>query len=69
MDNDKWNDYNFDYLFRWADAAGVAEGTRKLFYVCCTRSKEKLALYCHTRSAAALAQARAWFGDENVIQF
>jgi DNA helicase-2/ATP-dependent DNA helicase PcrA len=37
--------------------------TQKIFYVCCTRSKENLAVFYHNPSAAIIAKAGEWFGN------
>jgi DNA helicase-2/ATP-dependent DNA helicase PcrA len=67
LDNGGWNNYNFQNLFLNAGSASVLARTQKLFYVCCTRSKEKLAIYFKSPSEAVLAKAMDWFGVENVI--
>ncbi|CRL98247.1 UvrD-helicase domain-containing protein [Pseudomonas sp. 8 R 14] len=66
LDNGGWNKYNFSYIFEEAGTESVVERTRKLFYVCCTRSKRSLVVYCSKPSAKALATARKWFGDKSV---
>lgn len=68
LDSGGWNKYNFNYLFEDVGTGTVRERTRKLFYVCCTRAKDTLAVYFRNPSNAALIQARAWFGDGNVIK-
>jgi DNA helicase-2/ATP-dependent DNA helicase PcrA len=67
LDNGGWRSYNFQNLFLDTGTASVLERTQKLFYVCCTRSKEKLAIYFHSPNEAVLAKAIEWFGVENVI--
>lgn len=70
LDNGKWNDYNFEKLFTSSDDElqnSVVQRTRKIFYVCCTRAKEKLAVYYHKPSELVLTKAREWFGPENVL--
>lgn len=68
LDNGKWNDYNFEYLFEnRTDKTSVLERTQKIFYVCCTRAKENLAVFYHNPTPAVLAKAKEWFGEENVI--
>lgn len=37
--------------------------TQKIFYVCCTRSKENLAVFYHNPSTAIIAKATDWFGN------
>lgn len=68
LDNGKWNDYNFEYLFtNRMDKQSVLERTQKIFYVCCTRAKENLAVFYHNPTPAVLAKAKDWFGENNVI--
>lgn len=71
LDNGKWNNYNFEKLFT---AAGdefsntVVKRTFKIFYVCCTRAKENLAVFYHKPSIAILTKAKVWFGEDNIIE-
>jgi DNA helicase-2/ATP-dependent DNA helicase PcrA len=67
LENGGWSKYNFQYLFENNGTESVKERTRKLFYVCCTRSKERLAIYYHNPTPTVLDTARAWFGTENVL--
>ncbi len=67
LDNGGWRSYNFQNLFLATGTESVLERTQKLFYVCCTRSKEKLAIYFNSPSEAVLAKAKEWFGEANVI--
>ncbi|WP_158848056.1 ATP-dependent helicase [Algibacter sp. L1A34] len=67
LDNGGWNNYNFKNLFLVAGSESVLERTQKLFYVCCTRSKEKLAIYFNSPSDDVIAKAKEWFGETNVI--
>lgn len=66
LDNGGWNNYNFKNLFLVAGSESVLERTQKLFYVCCTRSKERLAIYYNSPSEAVLNKAKDWFGEANV---
>jgi DNA helicase-2/ATP-dependent DNA helicase PcrA len=68
LDNGKWNNYNFEKLFIGGDAASAnqIERTKKIFYVCCTRAKEQLAVYYYQPSAAVIAKAEEWFGKDNM---
>lgn len=68
LDNGNWAKYNFQYLFEDNGTDSVRERTLKLFYVCCTRTKENLVVYYHKPSQAALAKAIIWFGSENVLK-
>jgi DNA helicase II / ATP-dependent DNA helicase PcrA len=68
LDNGRWNNFNFDYLFtNRTDKATVLSRTQKIFYVCCTRAKEKLAVYFNSPSTQVLETAIDWFGTDNVI--
>ena len=75
MDNGKWSSYNFDKLLKDvgspgsspAKDAGILERTRKIFYVCCTRSKENLAVFFTSPPQNVLAGARKLFGNDWVI--
>jgi DNA helicase-2/ATP-dependent DNA helicase PcrA len=69
LDNGKWNDYNFENLFLGSGTESVLARTQKIFYVCCTRSKEKLAVFYHNPSLAVIAKAKEWFGgNDNVVE-
>ena len=50
LDNGNWNNYNFESLFTLNGSSSVLDRTQKIFYVCCTRAKEKLAVYYHQPS-------------------
>ena len=67
LDNGNWNSYNFSYLFTGQGTESVLHRTQKIFYVCCTRAKEKLAVFFHQPSQDVIIQAKEWFGDDNVI--
>jgi len=68
LDNGDWSKYNFEYLFTdRTDKASVLNRTQKIFYVCCTRAKENLAVYYQAPSAAVIQKAKNWFGEKNVI--
>jgi DNA helicase-2/ATP-dependent DNA helicase PcrA len=78
LDNGRWNDYNFDYLMNdrisnTLDAnkkksyPRILERTQKIFYVCCTRAKENLAVFYYDPNQNVIDKAQEWFGKENVI--
>ncbi len=67
LDNGGWNNYNFGNLFLETGSASVLDRTQKIFYVCCTRAKENLAVFFHSPDPQVIAKAKAWFGDDNVI--
>jgi DNA helicase-2/ATP-dependent DNA helicase PcrA len=66
LDNGNWNNYNFNYLFTNKGTESVLRRTQKIFYVCCTRAKEQLAVFFHQPSQAVIDRAEEWFGKENV---
>jgi len=67
LDNGKWNNYNFEYLFtNKTDKQSVLERTQKIFYVCCTRTKENLAVFYHNPNQDVINTAKKWFGEENI---
>ena len=41
--------------------------TSKIFYVCCTRTKENLAVFFHEPSTTVIAKAKELFGENNVV--
>ncbi|MDL2145336.1 AAA family ATPase [Flavobacterium tructae] len=64
LDNGNWPKYNFKYLFEnTKDKEEIIERTQKLFYVCCTRAKENLAIYYLNPSSDALITAEKLFVD------
>ncbi|MDC0601882.1 UvrD-helicase domain-containing protein [Aliiglaciecola sp.] len=67
LDNGRWNSYNFEYLFEQMGNQSVIARSEKLFYVCCTRAMEKLAVFFPNPSDKALVTAKSWFGPDNVI--
>jgi DNA helicase-2/ATP-dependent DNA helicase PcrA len=67
LDNGRWNNYNFNYLFEGGGSDSVRLRTEKLFYVCCTRAKERLSVFFPMPSEASILKAREWFGEGNVI--
>ena len=67
LDNGRWNQYNFKYLFEETGGKeSVIERTQKMFYVCCSRAKKNLVVFYPKPSDAVLAKAKNWFGNENV---
>ena len=46
----------------------ILERTQKIFYVCCTRTKDNLAVFYHNPSQQVIAKATEWFGVNNTIQ-
>ena len=67
LDNGGWNKYNFEKMFLNTGTQSVLERTQKIFYVCCTRAKERLAVFFHDPNQEVIAKAQEWFGDEYVI--
>ncbi|MCV6622025.1 MAG: UvrD-helicase domain-containing protein [Cellvibrionaceae bacterium] len=67
MDNGNWNNYNFDALFTGQGRDTVIERSKKIFYVCCTRAMDRLAVFYHAPSQEVLKTAIDWFGKESVV--
>ncbi len=67
LDSANWNDYNFENLFLGNGKDSVLSRTQKIFYVCCTRTKENLAVYYNNPNEKVIAKAKEWFGEENVV--
>jgi len=44
----------------------ILSRTQKIFYVCCTRAKENLAVFYQNASPQVVAKATEWFGEGNV---
>jgi DNA helicase-2/ATP-dependent DNA helicase PcrA len=68
LDNGGWNKYNFENMFLNTGTESVLERTQKIFYVCCTRAKENLAVFYHNPSPQVVAKATEWFGIDNVVR-
>lgn len=66
LDNGGWRNYNFENLFLATGTESVLNRTQKIFYVCCTRAKENLAVFYHNPSAAVITKAKEWFGADSV---
>lgn len=78
LHNGGWNNYNFEYLFD-AKIEGtlnhsqkksyprILRRTKKLFYVCCTRTKVNLIVYYPSPSPNVLEGAITLFGVENCV--
>ena len=77
LDNGNWPNYNFEYLMNNEVFETLTQAkknsfprillrTQKLFYVCCTRSKDNLVVYYHNPSQGAVETAISWFGEESV---
>lgn len=78
LDNGGWSQYNFKYLFddtirdslsatQQESYPRILNRTKKLFYVCCTRTKENLVIFYHEPSDSVITKAQEWFGVDNVI--
>lgn len=67
LDNGKWNQYNFKYLFERSGTDSVKKRSEKIFYVCCTRAKEKLAVFFPNPTLKTVETALEWFGENNVV--
>ena len=69
LDNAGWNNYNFESVFTGvARSESVKSRSQKIFYVCCTRAKEELAVFYYQPNANVISKAQEWFGTDNVIR-
>lgn len=69
LDNGGWNNYNFESVFvDNGKSETIKSRSLKIFYVCCTRAKENLAVFYHKPNANVIAKAQEWFGEDNVIR-
>ncbi|REC31600.1 DNA helicase UvrD [Enterococcus pseudoavium] len=67
LDNGKWNKYNFERMFKnFNSDDSVVKRTKKLFYVCCTRSKKNLVVLMPNADVDVVEKAKDLFGDSNV---
>jgi DNA helicase-2/ATP-dependent DNA helicase PcrA len=46
----------------------ILERTQKIFYVCCTRAKDNLAVFYHNPGPQVIDTATDWFGVNNIIK-
>lgn len=67
LNNGDWNNYNFEKMLLGTGIQSVSERTRKIFYVCCTRAKENLAIYFHKPKPEIIVKAEEWFGSDSVV--
>ena len=67
LDNGGWNNYSFRDLFAGGGSESVRERTAKIFYVCCTRAMEELAVFYHDPPESVITTAKQWFGEDNVL--
>ncbi len=68
LDNGGWTKYNFEYLFLNSGTESVLRRTQKIFYVCCTRTKDNLAVFYHNPSQQVIVKAIEWFGADSIIR-
>lgn len=77
LDNGGWSNYNFEYLLddtkyatlnssKKTSYPSILSRTQKIFYVCCTRSKENLIVFYHSPNQQIIEKAKTWFGNDNV---
>lgn len=78
LENGGWSNYNFEYLFdkhifttlsraKQTSYPKILERTKKLFYVCSTRTKDNLVVFYPCPTKAVLEGAIELFGVENCI--
>lgn len=78
LENGGWSKYNFEYLLdnqifsklsrtQQATYPRILERTKKLFYVCVTRTKDNLVVFYPNPTKEVLEGAAELFGEENCI--
>lgn len=69
IDDNLWNQYKFNDVFANIKTnQGRYDRTLNLFYVCCSRAKDKLAVLALSNlSSSALGTVENWFGKSNII--
>lgn len=68
LDNGGWRNYDFEKLFTGGGSESVETRTQKIFYVCCTRAKENLAVFFLNPTDGVISKAKEWFGDSSVCK-
>lgn len=79
LHNGDWSNYNFEYLLhsdivktltpaKQKTFPSILERTQKLFYVCCTRARDELVIFCPEPTPAMIEGANKFFGNENVFK-
>lgn len=68
LDNGNWRHYDFEKLFVGGASEKIEARNQKIFYVCCTRAKENLAVFFHNPTGGVIDKAKEWFGDGNVCK-
>lgn len=66
LDNGNWNSYNFEQLLGSVKNQNIYNRTHKLFYVCCSRAKKNLVVYCPNFKESMMKKTIEWFGKENI---
>lgn len=78
LENGGWSNYNFEYLFdkkifstltkaKQSSYPKILKRTKKLFYVCSTRAKEKLVVFYPCPTKEVLKGAEELFGADNCV--
>lgn len=70
LDNGNWRKYDYATIFdnSLRKSEEIKTRTKKMFYVCCTRAKQQLAVYYPNPSDAVVNGAKQIFGEQNVIK-
>jgi len=68
LDNGGWNNYNFEKMFAGGNSESVESRTKKIFYVCCTRAKENLAIFFYNPSQTVITRAEELFWNGNIVE-
>lgn len=60
--------YRFNIEYKGQGTAIVLERTQKIFFVCCTRAKESLAVLYHNPKSEVITKTKEWFVVENILK-
>lgn len=70
IDDSDWNQYSFKDVFLNNTKSTKYKRTLNLLYVCCSRSKNNLALIMLSSiDEIGIDRVKEWFGDKNVIEY
>ena len=69
VDDTSWNQYSFNSVFTKTTEKKQYARSLNLFYVCCSRAKDKLAVLSLSKvDEAGITNIQSWFGQNNVLE-
>ena len=67
IDDTSWNQYSFNSVFSGTTTKSQYQRSLNLFYVCCSRAKDKLAVLSLSKvEESGLENIKTWFGENNL---